>query len=348
MSGRFLRANAFGVGGKGFFPARHAVAAVSTLNWTSRTSPAPADINTAGFGNNIFLGLIDTIPGDIVRSNDNGTTWALQAGVGPAGVGVAGIATDQAGVWMFGTGTNGVTNSFPFLSIDNGQTWAAVAGSPFGTTAGTAAVACAPGAPSLWCVFGNTATRGQVSLSSDQGTTWTAPANVSKGFDNNAAFWDGTQFLAVGTSLTNAPALYNSTNGIAWTETLLPATVLRNRPIAAGNGHFMAADSSSNSVFVSATLAGLTGASPQPVTFFPTTGDTSIYSVGYGLFQALPTFVAIGLFGGSAVSRNNGITWTPTVLNFPPPGSGNSAQVVVFGNNTFVASGDVGDISTLP
>lgn len=348
MSARFLRPRAYGVSGKGFFPARPLALTATVLNWTSRSSPAPDSIISAGFGNNVFLGLINTNPGDIVRSIDNGSTWSLQTGVGPGIVGVLGIDTDGAGIWMFGVGTDGVTNSFPRLSLDDGQTWASTAGSPFGATAGMVGIACNPAGANLWCVFGNTITQGKVCTSANNGTTWTAPVIVNKFFDNGAAFWDGTQFLAVGATLTNLPALYSSPDGLVWGQTLLPATVLRNRPIAAGNGVFLAGDGTSKQVYVASTLAGFPGAVPIPVTFFPATADNSIYSVGYGLFNTVPTFVAIGDLGGSAISTDQGTTWTPTLLNFQPSGSGNSAQVVVFGNNTFVASGDAGDISTLP
>ena len=194
-------------------------------------------------------------------------------------------------------------------------------------------------------MFGNTLTQGLVSFSEDKGATWSIPAAVSKSFDTNAAIWDGLQYIAVGSTLADLPATYSSSDAIVWTENLLPITVLRNRPIASGNGFFMAGDSLHNAVYVSDTLAGLSSATATPVGFLPQTADHGLYCVGYGLFNGSPTFVAIGVSGGSALSLDNGSTWTPTKLNFGP---GDSAQIVVFGNNTFVASGDAGDISTLP
>lgn len=310
----------------------------ATLNWTSRTSHAGNSLLTIASSGTSFVAADLSVPGDVVRSTDNGTTWTLIPNAGAPGLG-AGIIGFGNSVYLIGCGGGHVR-----ISVDDGVTWGNTTTQPF-VSMGLAGVVFGSG---IWLALGNGSGPNNYARSADNGVTWTRPATFTNSFwDNCAAIFDGTQFVAIaGQDGTSDPTINTSADGINWTETLLGGDPLLNKPVAFGNGVYMLGQASTNAVRVASTPAGLAAAIDIAVTFDPSTGDVGMNSVGFGVFNGTPTFVALGNQGGVAVSTDNGATWTAGTLNFTPPS--NAARAVGFANNTFVAVGDSGDISTLP
>lgn len=328
------------LGGHGFFGPNF-VSSKSLIGWTSRVSPDINDLQSIAFSGTSFVAADDNIPGNVVRSVNSGAAWTLIANAGAPAVG-AGVIGYGNGIYLLGCGQGNTR-----LSSDDGVTWGATGSNPFGVGIGCGAVCYGLG---VWLVLGNAAGPNNYATSANNGVTWTLPALFTNAsWDGNGLIFDGVQFVAIGAASGGlGPAIYTSNDAIHWVQTLLPGNPLRNRPVAFGNGVYMLGEATANTVRIAATPAGLAAAANTPVTFDPGTGDTSIYSVGFGTPGGVPTFVVVGDLGGVCTSTNNGVTWIPGLLNFPPVNSGNSARAIGFGANTFVAVGDAGDISTLP
>lgn len=97
----------------------------------------------------------------VIRSTDNGVTWANVTSVG--GGNINAIATDRAGVWVVG-GTSGAR------STDNGATWSSQAGLPVMTLGG----GIATDSSGNWLAGGN---GGAVARSENNGATWATKAS---------------------------------------------------------------------------------------------------------------------------------------------------------------------------
>lgn len=304
--------------------------------WTARTSGSVNGLQSARFGNGVFLtsGAIASIS----RSTNNGTTWAatdISALVGSVSVNDFAFG---AGVWVAVCGAGKIVRS-----TDNGVTWALASSVPFSTANPAASVAFGNGV----FIAGANAAAASTSLyaTSADGNTWTLPGTFStKGWDNHCLLFDGTQFIGIVTQVSGF-GLGTSPDGATWTVVTAPPDMERNQPIAFGNGKYMSANQSTPTVRIATTVAGLASAPDSPVTFSPSSAAT--LTVGYGLTSSgtVPTFFATGVHGQVSSSLDNGATWLPGTLNFS---STNAATGIAFGDSTFVAVGQAGQISTLP
>lgn len=311
--------------------------------WTHRTSAVTTDISPVRFGNGVFMGLTTNVAGDtayVVRSTDGGVTWTqvlLTSGL------VSFQAMNDlaygAGVWIaVGGSTNPSLAPLVYRSTNDGLTWTHVTGLPalgsaaypdpgsVGFQSGTWVVAVSTGS--------STAGTDNYMVSTDGGLTWTLP-NIfdCHYFGDQAIGVDGTNFNCACVDASNATKIATSADGRTWATVAAP-TDFNFSQIAFGAGVYVSGNSSTATVRVAATLAGLASAADTP---------TGLASGSNWIQYGGGTFIAIDSDGGVA-SSPDGVSWTLELLNFP---SGQLPFSVAYGSGVFVAAGSSGNISTL-
>jgi hypothetical protein len=314
---------------------------VLTVNlvWTARTSGSAATLFFVAYGNGVFL-TSETTPTNMRRSTDDGHTWSSQS-LSSLFPGSLNCAAYGNGNWV-AVGGNGKMAR----STDGGATWSAIT-SPFGSV-GLTGVCYNPNS-GTWCAIGGTgvASVNQYAYSTDS-INWSLPGTFSTtGFDNNSLVCDGTQFIAIQTTpITFAVTFATSPTGQNWTTVTAPANLLRNKPIAVGNGLYMCAGAATATIRVSSTLAGLASASDIATGVANTSNG-----VGYASNVAGPSgptgpiWTVFGTTGGVASSIDGGNTWGLGTLNFV---GSNRANVMAASPTTMVAAGLNGNLSTFP
>ena len=139
-----------------------------------------------------------------------------------------------------------------------------------------------------------------ISISDDNGVTWTGLGVTVFGTSGNGVAWSGARFVAVGTG-TNAVAYSN--DGITWTPTVLSATTF----VTAGNGivwngtRFVAVGEGTNVVISSPDGISWTNQISPAATSFTTRGNAIAYN---GTLH-----VAMGEGTNTIASSSDGVTW---------------------------------------
>lgn len=304
------------------------------LTWTPRTRPA-GDLATVGFGNGVFIAA-NTNAAQVTRSVDAGVTWGT---VSLAGI-FPGANTSDAeygnGVWVAVGGSASMARS-----VNDGVTWTEVASPPIMTGGGSATEIAYNGG--VWLGIGGDGaiSTQNYAISTDDGVTWSKPGLFSCAFMGGVQA-DASGFIGVVYVTFAGPQFYTSTDGQNFTTLPCPPDVSLTCNIAVGGGVYVSANTSTNSVRVASSLAGLVSAPDTPV---PLSASGGVNVVAYGTPGGIPTFVAMGYNGETASSIDGGVTWVAGILNFTP---GDRARDVTFGAGTFVAVGYNPNLSTLP
>ena len=281
-------------------------------NWVWR-NPLPSGNSFAGiaYGNGTFV----AVGGDSILTSPEGTTWtrrtipetyeALYAVVYGKGIFVA-------------TGSGGVV-----LTSPDGTTWTRRTVS--GTDEALSAIAYGNG---TFVALGDAG----LILTSSDGATWirrTSP--VTDTSDLCAITYGGKVFVAVGNKREfphNTPVILTSEDGATWIKRTPPAWFNNNSLILAvtyGNGTFLATGWGNDDCFLTSP-DGITWTKQTPPETYAT-----FRAVGYGNGILL----ALG-DNGTILTSSNGTTWTKETS-----GLAGSLRGVAYGNNTFVAVGDL-------
>ncbi|MBC8044446.1 MAG: T9SS type A sorting domain-containing protein [Rhizobacter sp.] len=187
-------------------------AAARKAKGTTQSEPAQSPLGTSGFGSAVAVG----VGGTILRSTDNGNTWASVSGGSADLMGVAGVSLSAAGkgnaaesVQGFGSAVAVGVGGTILRSTDDGQSWSTVSSS--GSTLNSVASAAAPAVVRKG--YGVSGTQGfgsavavgvggTILRSTDGGASWQSISTAAAGATNlQKVISDGsaTNFTAVGT-----------------------------------------------------------------------------------------------------------------------------------------------------
>jgi hypothetical protein len=289
--------------------------------WARRTSPTANDFGPGvGYGNGVFIAT--TYSGDVVRSADQGATWASVANFAGKDFNCAGYGD---GVWLIGTFHN---PSELYRSTDDGLTFTLVEDPP---TVPSLVSLTSDGA-GTWLALGAVAGPNNYAVSSDGGLTWTTPGIFnSVGGWNSAGIWDGSKFVALA-ARGDGTGVNTSADGQTWAETVLSEA---NFAYVAFDGSSYVIADTGNLIRHAGTPEGLQSATNVSTGLDAGGADT----LGAGNGAMLVSDYAAGL----ALSDDLGATWTLQADMFDDAKNVNG---VAYGNHTFIAVGDGGNIAT--
>lgn len=327
-----------GLSGKGFFGGTPVV-----LSWTSRGTTLGAPLTGVDFGNTVALsspGVGPTAGIPVLKSIDNGLTWATRAG--PVVASSSQSIAYGNGVWIVAVGA-----ARYYRSTDDGQTWTlnTVVG------LGGGCVGVATDGAGHWVLLSNAAGPNNYAVSNNQGVSFTVPATfTNKVWGNGQGFgrvitWDGGRMIATGQqTATSFPTVNVSTDlGSTWVETVIEnvANAFYAGPSYDGSVYSIGRIDT-NTVRSAFTPANLAGA--VPVNTGLTDGGNNC------VFAHASVIWSFGKTGGASRSLDHGNTWTPFILNFQPPMGGQAAFDCTFDtvNSSFIAVGNGGNVATFP
>ena len=293
------------------------------VNWTTATTPHEVPYSSVAYGSGNYVAVSSSISATVeklVMTSPDGITWTAR----PAAEQHAwrDVAFGN-GVFVAVTNLN-VTNQV-MRSIDNGETWTAVA-SP-ATKKGWQSVTYGNGRFVATAISG---TGERVMTSDDDGQTWTLRSTPANNNWYSVSYGNGL-FVAVADNGTDR--VMTSPDGITWTA----------RPAAAnqiwfgltyGDGRFVAVANSGAGNRVMTSPNGFDWTSRTSA------ADNQWQSVTYGngLFVAVANTGA----GNRVMTSPDGITWTSRTSAADSDWFG-----VTYGNGQFVATSNTGELKSV-
>lgn len=196
----------------------------------------------------------------------------------------------------------------------------------------------------------NTTTNNNTTLTSADGSLWTAGSS-SPGIElQDITFGDGT-FVGVGDNYSGSD-IFTSTDGSSWTPASYPKSIassLGYDAVTYGNGTFVAVGGSypasqgyqGNSIITSTDGSSWIPASITDVTYSSDSYQLNSVTYGNGMFVATGFNITTG--NPIILTSTSGSSWTP-VSSIPSAAYGYELKGVTFGNGMFVAVGS-GQIS---
>lgn len=296
VSGQRIEGNVLGKGG---FFGEVPVPPVSS-GWTAQTRFVTTPLTgIASNGAGVLIATDQFL--HIYRSTDGGVTWTLVATLATGTPGFFANINYSHGVFItFGAGAGQI-----FRSTDQGLTWSGL----IVTGLGTGGAALAGDGAGNW--LATSISSSNVSVSADDGVTWTVHATTARQWSAKSTLWDGAQWVSTGEQAVSANnEIITSPDGFTLTETVsVPAGLFINNTIAFQGGIYMVPVGSSIGVRVSnTTAAALATNADTPV---PLTG-TMVSVVG-----AAGKWFAFDNIGGVADSADSLVWHTATEpLNF--------------------------------
>ena len=258
-------------------------------------------------GNNLFA---STLTNGILRSTDNGATWApVNTGLPIPDVGTLAIS----GTNLFAGTFHGV-----FLSTNNGDSWAAV-NSGLGDT-NIRAIAINGGTVAA-------ATNGGVFISSNNGTDWNG---INIGLANPSVLAFGSNYTTLVAGTERGGLLHSTDNGSSWAVS------------SAGIG---SSTSLTSFASIGSTLFGTTGWAGQVIrstdagASWKAVFTYEIYHVSS--LAVIDTNLFVGTDLGVYLSTDSGTSWKPT-SSPPEQVFGDVVSMAVEGTNLFAGTSDNG------
>ena len=209
-------------------------------------------------------------------------------------------------------------------SDDNGETWTAVADSPFSSAIRAIAYGSDGNAVNKWVAGGD---GGTMAYSDDNGETWTTVADSPFSSDIRAIAYGNGRFVAV--SYYGKEIAY-SDDGESWT---VQSSQLYILGIAYGNNRFVAVGWAES---MDAKIAYSDDGESWTLVAENTFGMYSIYAIAYGNGK----FVAGSWSYGRMAYSANGETWTAVTDSTFPSGSTGIIYAIAYGGGRFADSVD--------
>lgn len=231
--------------------------------------PTTTNAGRVKYGNGVFIAVFSGTPMTILRSTDNGATWAIISHTSSA-TNARALAYSN-GVWMMTLDVDVSEIDTALRSTDNGLTWSSVT-LGFGVLDNHVKQGLAGNGTGVWIAVSR-----KVSRSTDNGATWTLTSEAMPAACSGV-LWTGAKFVIA----TFGDAVANSTDGSTLTTRNYGATVTSNAlalPVLLEN-KVVCIDITNGNIFYSVDHGDTWSVAASPALPAPYTGAPG-YSVYY-------------------------------------------------------------------